>query len=76
MNNDNRQKEEAIVIGNEFTIVQVRKHYTRNGERLEIFTPKLGYRILLDPLELESLTWQKKDVFSKFLENSFGPVDK
>ena len=28
------------------------------GARLEIFAPKLGYQILLDPPLLESLTWQ------------------
>ena len=65
-----------LVINNEFAQVVCRKVYTRNGERLEVTSPKLGYRILLDALALESLTWQKMDVFSKFLENPFGPVSE
>ena len=60
-------------IGNEFTAVKCRKFYTRNGERLEIYSPKLGYRILLDALALESLTWQDMEIFSRFLEQPFGP---
>ncbi len=64
---------EAIQIGNEFAVVSVRKIDTHNGERLEIQAPRLGYRIELDPLELESLTWQPKETFSKFLETPYGP---
>jgi hypothetical protein len=64
---------EEIEIGNEFAFVRVCKVWTRNGERLEITAPKLGYRIRLDPLELESIAWQPKETFSRFLENPFGP---
>jgi hypothetical protein len=64
---------EPLEIGNEFAFVRVRKIWTRNGERLEITAPKLGYQIRLDPLELESLTWQTTETFSKFLETPFGP---
>lgn len=63
---------EPIEIANEFTVVRVRKVWTRNGERLQIEAPKLGSSILLDPLELESLTWQSHDTFSAFLETPFG----
>lgn len=63
----------VIEIHNEFTIVKVRKVQTRNGERLEIHSPKLGYRIHLDPLELESITWQPAETFSSFLETPYGP---
>lgn len=66
------QSNGEIQIGNEFATVTVRKVHTRNGVRLEIESPKLGYKIRLDALELESLTWQHKDVFTKFLENPFG----
>jgi hypothetical protein len=52
----------------------VRKVWTRNGERLEIVAPRLGKHIRLDPLELESLTWQTTETFSKFLETPFGPL--
>lgn len=48
--------------------------WTRNGERLEIVAPRLGKHIRLDPLELESLTWQTTETFSKFLETPFGPL--
>lgn len=64
--------DEPVQIANEFALVKVRKVYTRNGERLEIEAPKLGMRIRLDALELESLTWQTTDTFSKFLETPFG----
>lgn len=66
-------EERPIVIANEFGEVYVRKVYTRNGERLEIYTPKLGYRVHLDALDLESLTWQPPEVFSHFLRTPFGP---
>ena len=65
---------DEFVINNEFAQVICRKVYTRNGERLEVSSPKLGYRILLDALALESLTWQTMETFSKFLENPFGPA--
>ena len=64
---------EKIRISNEFAVVFLSKVNTRNGERLLIESPKLGYSIALDPLELESLTWQETEVFSKFLETPHGP---
>ena len=60
-------------LGNEFAEVLVRKVHTRNGVRLEIVAPKLERRILLDPVELESLTWQTHETFSAFLKTPFGP---
>jgi hypothetical protein len=62
-----------LTITNEFTSVKVRKRYTRNGERLEIVSAKLGHAIRLDPLELESLTWQDAATFSRLLETPYGP---
>lgn len=62
-----------IQVANEFTTARVRKVHTRNGERLEIQSTKLGTTILLDPLELESLTWQTPDTFSRMLEHPYGP---
>ena len=59
-------------VSNEFSYVVVRKVYTRNGERLELRSPKLGHMIRLDAIELESLTWQTTDTFSEFLEEPFG----
>ena len=63
---------EYIDIENEYATVQLRKVKTRNGFRLEIYSPKLGYRSYLDPLQLESLTWVPKKVFDKFLETPYG----
>lgn len=63
----------AVTIANEFAMVTVGKVHTRNGERLEIVSPRLGFRIQLDPMELESLSWQPKEVFSEFLREPYGP---
>lgn len=62
-----------MVIANEFAEVLVRRVRTRNGVRLEVSSPRMGTRIRLDALELESLTWQDPEVFSEFLEDPFGP---
>lgn len=64
---------ETIIVKNEFAEAHIRKVRTRNGERLEIHAPKLGYTILLDPLELEAISWQSVDTFSRMLENPWGP---
>ena len=64
-----------ILIANEFAEVRLRKVLTRNGERLEISAPRRGRSILLDAVELESLTWQPKETFSAFLTGSVGPPD-
>ncbi len=64
---------EAMELANEFALVLVRRVHTRNGVRLEIHSPRLGYSIRLDPLELESLTWQTAETFTRFLEEPFGP---
>jgi hypothetical protein len=64
-----------LSISNEFTSVRIRKVHTRNGERLEIRSAKLGFWIHLDPLELEALTWQSPALFSELLETPYGPED-
>lgn len=69
-------RDPVIEISNEFTTVCVKKVGTRNGARLEISSPRLGYRIQLDALALESLTWQTMETFSRFLETPFGPRDR
>ena len=63
-----------IELTNEFASVRVRRVYTRNGVRLEISSPRLGRSIRLDPLSLESLTWQPMETFSEFLRHPFGPT--
>lgn len=68
--------DEPMLISNEFALVSIRKVYTRNGERLEIVAPKGGSAIRLDPLELESLTWQRHEFFSTLLRNPLGPTSE
>jgi hypothetical protein len=64
---------EPIIIANEFAEVEVRKVHTRNGVRLEIRSPRAGYVVRLDALELEALSWQSPETFSRLLENPWGP---
>lgn len=58
---------------NEFAHTLVRKVRVRGGARLEVFSPKLDYRIYLDPPLLESLTRQTPETLSKLLEEPYGP---
>jgi len=37
--------------------------------------PASGRSILLCPLELEALTWQDHDLFSRLLQTPHGPED-
>lgn len=62
-----------IRVSNEFADVFVRKVHTRNGERLEIESPRRGFVVRLDAVELESLTWQTTETFSRLLGSSIGP---
>jgi hypothetical protein len=64
---------EPMVLANEYAEVRVRSVQTPNGVRLEIVAPRLGRGIRLDPVELETLTWQSHNVFSEFLRTPFGP---
>jgi hypothetical protein len=65
---------EAITIANEFAEVRVVRVDTRNGSRLLVESPKSGQWVALDPLELESLTWQNTATFSAMIGNPFGPL--
>ncbi|RKN03478.1 dihydrodiol dehydrogenase [Streptomyces radicis] len=60
-------------MANEFASVRLRLVDTPTGIRLEIYSLKLGERIHLDPVALESLTWQSPELFSTFLQNPLGP---
>ena len=66
---------EPFELANEFAAVTVERVETRNGVRLRISSARLGRSIDLDPIELESLTWQSHDLFSGFLATPFGPED-
>jgi len=65
---------DSISIGNEFTEVRVTKVLTRNGARVLIESPRSGQWITLDPLELESLTWQNAATFSAMIGQSYAPL--
>ncbi|MGH3492153.1 MAG: hypothetical protein ACRDQ1_02810 [Sciscionella sp.] len=65
---------EPIVIANEFAEVQVARVETRNGSRLMISSPKSGQWITLDPLELESVTWQSPATFSAMVGHPNSPL--
>jgi len=67
---------DPLEIANEFASVVVTRVETRNGVRLRIESPRLQRAIDLDPLELESLTWQSHDLFSGLLAHPFGPEDE
>ncbi|HLN71624.1 MAG TPA: hypothetical protein VK280_30680 [Streptosporangiaceae bacterium] len=59
--------EGLIRLANEFTEVVVERVQTRNGARLRISVPSSGHQILLCPIELEALTWQDHELFSRLL---------
>lgn len=59
-------------IGNEFTGVQVRKVWTRNGERLEVLVPTKNRSILLDAMQLEIIAAQEPEQFSWLFERQLG----
>jgi hypothetical protein len=63
---------EAIGIGNEFTGVEVRKVWTQQGERLGLFVPRNGDRILLDPMQLEVIAAQDPERFTELFERKLG----
>ncbi len=67
---------EGFGIGNEFTGVRVRKVWTRQGERLEIFAPRQGYRILLDAMQLEIIARQDPERFSRLFAIALGSEDE
>ena len=62
-------------LANEFAVVTVSVVETRNGVRLRIESARAGRSIELDPLELETLTWQSHDLFTQLLADPFGPQD-
>jgi len=67
---------DEIRLANEFSEVVVERVPTRNGARLRISVSASGRSILLCPLELEALTWQDHDLFSRLLQTPHGPEDE
>ncbi|HZC18895.1 MAG TPA: hypothetical protein VE225_04225 [Rubrobacteraceae bacterium] len=66
---------EYAKIRNESATVLVRKVRTRNGVRLEIYSPETDKRVYLDPLLIESLAWQTSETFSGILEDPHELAD-
>ncbi|MGW6172153.1 hypothetical protein ACWF5H_01550 [Arthrobacter sp. NPDC055138] len=64
--------DEWFGIGNEFAGVSVRKVYTRNGERLELLVPRTETRILLDAMQLEIISLQNPETFSRMYQKHLG----
>lgn len=67
---------EPFGVGNEFTGVQVRKVWTKQGERLELLVPRTGRRILLDAMQLEILTAQDPEKFTELFAVHLDARDK
>ena len=65
--------EGPVVIANEFATVTVRVVETGHGVRLRIESVRLGRSIDLDPLELETLTWQTPRPVHRVPGHPFGP---
>lgn len=61
-----------IVVSNEFADVVISQVRTRNGVRLDIWSPRRGTRIQLDAVELDCLSYQPKEVFTEMLERRPG----
>ena len=62
-------KDKYTEISNKNAVALVRKVRTRNGVRLEIYSPETDKRVYLDPLLIESLAWQTPETFSDTLED-------
>jgi hypothetical protein len=61
--------EDRVEIANEFAYVHVRKVHTRNGERLEIRSPRRDSLIRLDPMELEAISGLDPEQLARLLED-------
>jgi hypothetical protein len=68
-------EDEYTEISNDSATVLVRKVRTRNGVRLEIYSPQVDERVYLDPLLIESLAWQTPETFSDILEDPHELAD-
>lgn len=66
------QTGEWFGIGNEFTGAQLRKVWTRNGERLQIHIPAKGTTILLDAMQLEIIAAQDASQFTQLFARKLG----
>lgn len=56
-----------IVITNEFADVVVTQVRSRNGVRLDIWSPRRGSRIQLDAVALDALSYQSPELITRML---------
>lgn len=59
--------EGPILIANEFVDVVVNKVETRNGMRLDIWSPKRGTRVQFDAVALDCLSFQQPEFITEML---------
>lgn len=64
---DGPDADPVFSVGNEFADIRVGRVRTRNGDRLLIESPRTAQRVLLCPVELQALTWQKTATFAAML---------
>lgn len=60
-------------LANEFARVKVNLDETGNGPRLRIHSVLLNRTVYLDPLELELLTWQNREMMLALISTPWGP---
>lgn len=63
------------MLRNEFAEVRLRVIHTRNGRRLEIFSPRGGSRCAFDPVGLEVLSRLQPAHVCRLLEESYEERD-
>ncbi|QBE50180.1 dihydrodiol dehydrogenase [Leucobacter triazinivorans] len=64
--------EGPIVIANEFADVVVRKVETRNGVRLELWSPRRGTCVRYDAVALDALSYQEPEFITDLLSRTPG----
>lgn len=61
-----------IVVSNEFADVVVTQVRSRNGVRLDIWSPRRGTRIQLDAVALDCLSYQSPEIITQLLAEKPG----
>ena len=61
-----------IIIANEFANVVVRKVATRNGVRLELWSPRRGTCVHYDAVALDALSYQEPEFITELLSRTPG----
>lgn len=61
-----------ILIANEFADVVVRKVETRNGVRLELWSPRRGTCVRYDAVALDALSYQEPEFITELLSRNPG----